>query len=799
MENFTKPKVVYDGDKEEDIVQDSLTSHDLSAKQPSFKVKLAIILAVVLLVIIGLGGWWYYAQGAAMILAKQATWKWGYDFVSYNTETKVSLGISNIEFSDEEYNQFLPFKDLSVVVDTDHYANANNFSGNSSINVSSDDKDLNVEAKYKRVGDNFYLKPTVDGLESFLPGQILGIKEGQPYTTVSFSYSDALHDPDHNNGLSEDAIFDMYDYLIMGDYTWDAVVNDYNKSKVFMYLDIWGKDTDVFSDKHIIPAPPYYVTENFPEGHGSIPSDVKQNGSPYSYIQTDEYFEDLTNSIDIWLGELQEQGISIAGFFLDDWGHAALWWDDDMTEENMDKAWPGRGHTREEQDDWYVNEQYPRMLKFEEDLHDILVKYYGYSDIITNGSARRFRDLLDGTKEPYYYNNPDYTPNKITRRAFEGPTMDANHYVNFPEMLLDINDEDYKYYRAWYPKDLLLMYSIAGDVDGQNGSYGDWVDDPPYNGELDWATAVELAYNSGPDAMLALEYGSYPITGGTWLALFTDPSQWPYMDDFLANDIDSVIPEEIDISNKWLHWSTENWTTNTDQDAIEAINERLNQLIIRSREANLFKISDTHQSKDTVDGKLKQIKFMIKPGMSEELVGIIIDLYPEEQKEDFRKGFEEYKKSQPEMWQDMQELVEQVEFYLWVNTETKNIQGIDVMINNYNFSSEQFSATYNYQISYLMTAAEEKEIVAPTELIDWETYFGYFMMQMFGNSMYFDNPNTRDNDDFMPDSDGDGLTDHEESYWNTDPLNPDTDGDGYTDQEEVSNGYNPNGEGKLEF
>ena len=51
----------------------------------------------------------------------------------------------------------------------------------------------------------------------------------------------------------------------------------------------------------------------------------------------------------------------------------------------------------------------------------------------------------------------------------------------------------------------------------------------------------------------------------------------------------------------------------------------------------------------------------------------------------------------------------------------------------------------------------------------------------------------------MPDTDGDGLTDHEESYWNTDPNNPDTDGDGYTDQEEVSNGYNPTGEGKLEL
>ena len=49
------------------------------------------------------------------------------------------------------------------------------------------------------------------------------------------------------------------------------------------------------------------------------------------------------------------------------------------------------------------------------------------------------------------------------------------------------------------------------------------------------------------------------------------------------------------------------------------------------------------------------------------------------------------------------------------------------------------------------------------------------------------------------DSDADGLTDEEENnIWGTDPNNPDTDTDGYTDGQEVQNGYNPNGEGKLE-
>ncbi|KKS12932.1 MAG: hypothetical protein UU70_C0028G0001, partial [Candidatus Yanofskybacteria bacterium GW2011_GWA1_41_6] len=45
----------------------------------------------------------------------------------------------------------------------------------------------------------------------------------------------------------------------------------------------------------------------------------------------------------------------------------------------------------------------------------------------------------------------------------------------------------------------------------------------------------------------------------------------------------------------------------------------------------------------------------------------------------------------------------------------------------------------------------------------------------------------------VPDSDADhdGLTNREESYWNTDFQNPDTDGDGFKDGEEVASGHDP--------
>lgn len=41
------------------------------------------------------------------------------------------------------------------------------------------------------------------------------------------------------------------------------------------------------------------------------------------------------------------------------------------------------------------------------------------------------------------------------------------------------------------------------------------------------------------------------------------------------------------------------------------------------------------------------------------------------------------------------------------------------------------------------------------------------------------------------DPDNDGLSNPEETFWNTDPLNPDTDGDGYLDGEEVRSRHHP--------
>ncbi|MBI4143146.1 hypothetical protein HY480_04700 [Candidatus Uhrbacteria bacterium] len=47
------------------------------------------------------------------------------------------------------------------------------------------------------------------------------------------------------------------------------------------------------------------------------------------------------------------------------------------------------------------------------------------------------------------------------------------------------------------------------------------------------------------------------------------------------------------------------------------------------------------------------------------------------------------------------------------------------------------------------------------------------------------------------DTDGDGLSDTEETFYGSNPRKSDTDGDGFTDGAEVEKGYSPTGPGKL--
>lgn len=75
---------------------------------------------------------------------------------------------------------------------------------------------------------------------------------------------------------------------------------------------------------------------------------------------------------------------------------------------------------------------------------------------------------------------------------------------------------------------------------------------------------------------------------------------------------------------------------------------------------------------------------------------------------------------------------------------------------------------------------------------------GEILQSLLGEVMKKEDSNPMELSDTQ-DSDGDGLSDREESLLGTDINNPDTDGDGYSDKQEIDNGYNPLGSGKIEL
>ena len=501
-----------------------------------------------------------------MWLLSQAKWPWTVSETNFKISSDFSFDVSDLNIKNEKYNNLWSLDDFSIVGSNKYYNSDNNFTARGEIDISSDNQgDFEIVVHYKKVDNNFYINPEINEgrdllasttLNTFLDdGNVLGIKmaaAGDAYTSVSFSYSDALHDPDHHEGMSEDEIFAMYDYLIIGEYTWSHIQNPINKEKAYLYLDIYGKDHNRDHDDYIFPAPLYWESPHYPDGHGDLPTYVKTSGSPYAYQMTDEYLEDLLGKIEEFYIDLQSQGIEFQGFFLDDFMNAPGYWDENMALEHQDIAWEGRStypippeHDPEHEDfggyawdhgwSWWVAEQYPRVQGFEDSIHDLTMQYWGRSEHIVNGSARKFRTLPSGYKEPYYYDNPLYTPGKISHRCFEGPAVSMASYVNFPELLRDPDHPDYMYWRALFPKDLLLMYSVEGEVDGRNGRYGEWVEDSSIHsyldGLVDWTAATEAANERGPEVMVALEYGDYPATGGTTLSLFTNPILWPYLEE----------------------------------------------------------------------------------------------------------------------------------------------------------------------------------------------------------------------------------------------------------------------------
>lgn len=296
----------------------------------------------------------------------------------------------------------------------------------------------------------------------------------------------------------------------------------------------------------------------------------------------------------------------------------------------------------------------------------------------------------------------------------------------------------------------------------------------------------------------------------------------PLPTEFFGDYIDL---SEFFVVDRWLSWSWDDLekaskdnflmlnTDNFKQEKIEKDRERIDQYFREFDLHKIFKIVDAKESKDTKDGKLKKLQFFVQPDQTTELLAMLAIFNPdylnnEELKtsQDIKKKIlDDLKKSSNsdieesnniEDLNKVEEFLGNLDIYVWVNTKTKNIQGVDLVADGdaLDIDGDKIIITGHYR--FLNEAEEGHTISKPENTISVQEAYQRTMNKIEEKRMemykQYEEQNSKD-------SDNDGLSDIMESYYGTNPNKADSDGDGFEDGEEVDNGYNPLGPGKLDF
>lgn len=140
-----------------------------SAKSKNGKMGL-IIFSVFILVLLGVGAWWYYAQGQAWLALKDVSWQWGQNQLeNYQQTADVYLEISNeLSSRDDVMNMFLAGGEKVVVDISSLQKNVKDDSeGNFELSLSSGKEfSLSFSTEYKKLADKIYFKPDIDELSA---------------------------------------------------------------------------------------------------------------------------------------------------------------------------------------------------------------------------------------------------------------------------------------------------------------------------------------------------------------------------------------------------------------------------------------------------------------------------------------------------------------------------------------------------------------------------------------------------------------------------------------------------------
>lgn len=223
---------------------------------------------------------------------------------------------------------------------------------------------------------------------------------------------------------------------------------------------------------------------------------------------------------------------------------------------------------------------------------------------------------------------------------------------------------------------------------------------------------------------------------------------------------------------------------------------------------NIFSIKDPHQIKELDDVKLKKINYFLKEEKIDNFVFLSIDAFSKNSDDSYeiKEEFIQFKREKPEEWNNLKRFMQNLKISLWINKDTKLIEGFNFNINDFTLKTNDLELKIDLEYSNFVFDIEEVEMISPPPhsiSVEefWESVQGFSDFNMdplieleeeeILEDLYLKTENN------LVDTDEDGIPDYIEEIIGTDPLNPDTDEDAFLDGEEVENGYNPLGSGKL--
>lgn len=194
-----------------DVESSSKKGRSKSLKFKSKKIVWSVA-AVIILVLAGVGGWWYYAKGQAMLLVNQAQINWGQaNHENFHQDMYLDISMQALD-TDIDFQMPIPVSlpdtiHLNLVSSQDTIGL--DMEGNFGFLFSSDSIEGNVEANidYKKLEDAFYFKPIVDA--TYISSFPIAREVRDNWYKIEFS-QDLPIDFDPEEDLSKDKINDYY-------------------------------------------------------------------------------------------------------------------------------------------------------------------------------------------------------------------------------------------------------------------------------------------------------------------------------------------------------------------------------------------------------------------------------------------------------------------------------------------------------------------------------------------------------------------------------------------------------------